>query len=224
MTDNHTAPIEVTGFSWVPPFARGLVRDLRVRWTLEELGQSYGTRLFDPRQDRAPVRQFQPFGQVPSLVEGDAHLFETGAICLWLAERSEALLPREAAARAEVMSWSLAALNSIEPFILSYQMVSFFDKDKPGAADYLPVVEARLRDRLAQLAEALGSQDWLAGQFSVADILMVHVLLPLAKNGALADHPALAAYVARGEARPACARALAAQIADFSDEEEGAFA
>lgn len=218
MPVSDTAGIEITGYSWVPDFARGLVRDLRVRWTLEELGLDYRTRLYNRAvsgpEDRMPE---QPFGQVPCFTEGDVQMFESGAICLLLAERSEALLPRDGAGRARVMSWAIAALNSVEPFLFSYQMAKLFDADKPGAAEYLPVTEERLRTRLIQLSDALGEGEWLTGRFTIADLLMVHVLAPLLKAG-FDDMPVnLAAYVGRGQERPAYRAALVAQLADFTE-------
>jgi len=211
--------IEVTAFSWVPPTARGLVRDLRVRWALEEMGESYSTQLYDRRvsgpEDRKPE---QPFGQVPAFREGDVAMFESGAICLHLAERSEALLPRDPAARALAQSWTIAALASVEPYITMLQHVVLFDADKPGAAEFAPSTEARLAGRLEQLTEALGEREWLAGQFTVADVIMVTVLRQLWRNDRLGAHPSLAAYVRRGEARPAFTRALAAQLNDFEGE------
>jgi len=214
-----TRDIELTAFSWVPPMPRGLVRDLRARWVLEEMGLPYRTRLFDRRisgpEDRKPD---QPFGQVPAMREGEAVLFESGAMCLWLAERDPALMPRDDAARARVLSWVFAALNSVEPNILMLQYVTLFDADAPGAAEFVPTAESRLADRLLQLSEALGGNDWLAGSFSVADVLMVSVLRQLMRGDRLADFPALRAYVERGEARPAFQRALAAHMADFIDD------
>lgn len=214
----ETAAIEITAYSWVPPFAQGLVKDLRIRWVLEELELPYSIRLYN-RAISGPEDRLaeQPFGQVPCFVEGDVHMFESGAICLWLAERSEELLPRDEADRARVMSWVFAALNSIDPFLLSYLMATLFDQDKPGAAEYAPATEERLRERLQRLSDALGANDWLAGRFSVADILMVHVLAPLVTSGLPHMPDNLLAYVARGQARPAYVRALAAQMADFTE-------
>lgn len=217
MPVSETAAIEITAYSWVPDFAKGLVRDLRVRWTLEELGLPYRVRLYNravsEAEDRIPE---QPFGQVPCLVEGDVRMFESGAICLWLAERSDLLLPREAQAHARVTSWVFAALNSIEPFVLSYQLANVFDADKPGATDYAPATGKRLGQRLRQLSDALGTRDWLTERFSVADILMAHVLMPLTKAGFDAMPENLAAYVERAGARPAFQAALAAQLDDFT--------
>ncbi|MEO6718416.1 MAG: glutathione S-transferase family protein [Novosphingobium sp.] len=215
--------IEVTAFSWVPPMPRGLVRDLRVRWALEEIGLPYATRLFDRRtsgpEDRMPE---QPFGQVPAFRDGDVKLFESGAICLWLAQRSHALLPPDDAGRARAMSWTFAALNSVEPNILMVQYATLFDPDKPGAAEFAPTLEGRLDDRLQQLSDALGEADWLDGVFSVADLLMVSVLRQISRGKRLAKFASLADYVARGEARPAFQRALVSHMGDFIDDEQGA--
>jgi glutathione S-transferase len=211
---------ELTAFSWVPPMPRGLVRDLRARWALEEMSQPYRTRLFDRRisgpEERKPD---QPFGQVPAMREGDAVLFESGAICLWLAERDPALMPRAEVDRARVLSWVFAALNSVEPNILLLQYVTLFDANAPGAAEFVPTAKSRLYDRLLQLSEALGENDWIAGSFTVADVLMVSVLRQLGRGDQLEPFPNLKAYVARGEARPAFQRALAAHMADFVDDE-----
>ena len=219
----ESAPgIEISAFDWMPAFGHGLVRDLRVRWLLEEIGLPYATRLYSRFDASGPVAGFttddHPFHQVPAFAQGEVRMFESGAICLYLAESSEKLLPREEKARAETLSWSFAALSSIEPFVLHHQMIAVFDRDQPGAADYAPVAEKRLRTRLSLLSDALGGKDWLTGDFSVADILMVHVLAPPSvRSGGLQDN--LAAYVERGQARPAYQRALAAQIADFQDRE-----
>ena len=211
---------ELTAYSWVPEMARGLVRDLRVRWALEELGLPYQTKLFDRRasgpEERKPE---QPFGQVPAWRDGDVALFESGAICLWLAQHHDELLPPDDAGRAKAMSWTFAALNSVEPFVLIMQVVRLFDADKPGAQEFAPSADKRLADRLTQLAEALGDAEWLCGTFTVADVIMASVLRPLLRSKRLAAFPSLAAYVARGEARPAFQRALEAQFDDFIADE-----
>lgn len=217
MPDSETAAIEITGYNWVPDFAKGLVRDLRVRWALEEIGLPYRVRLLHPAEPRPETFLLeQPFGQVPTYREDDVHLFESGAILLHIGEKDERLLPREAQARARVTSWVFAALNSIEPFILSYQLANVFDADKPGATDYAPATGKRLGQRLRQLSDALGTRDWLTERFSVADILMAHVLMPPTKAGFDAMPENLAAYVERARARPAFQAALAAQLGDFT--------
>ncbi|MCB2061188.1 MAG: glutathione S-transferase family protein [Novosphingobium sp.] len=216
-----SSPPEVTAFSWVPPMPRGLVRDIRVRWALEEVDRDYRTRLFDRRvsgpEDRKPE---QPFGQVPAYREGNVALFESGAICLWIAEKHPGLLPEDENARASALSWTFAALNSVEPNILLLQYVTLFDADKPGAAEFVPTAQSRLADRLQQLSDALGERDWLAGEFSVADILMVSVLRQLGRGDRLDPFPNLVAYVARGEARAAFKRAYDAHMADFMADAE----
>lgn len=219
------ATIEITALSSVPPMARGLVRDLRVRWVLEELGIPYRTRLYDRMPGGVPAPDFvipdHPFSQVPGLVDGDVAMFESGAICLRLAEDDERLMPRDEAQRARTLSWTFAALSSVEPFILHHQIVTAFDRNKPGATDYAPQTADRLRRRLDQLGAALGDKEWLCDRFTVADILMVHVLVPgsVAAVG-LPDN--LSAYIARGKDRPAYQRALDAQMADFANEESKA--
>ena len=219
MAVSEKADIEITGYSWVPPIAHGLVKDLRVRWTLEELGLPYRVRLYNRAvsgpEDRVSE---QPFGQVPCFTEGNVKMFESGAICLWLAERSEMLLPRDEAGRARVMSWVFAALNSVEPLVLLYQATSGFDHDKPGAADYAPTTEERLHGRLKLLSEALGTKDWLTDDFTVADILMIHVLMPLTKRDSFDMPDVIAAYIDRGRARPAFKAALDAQMAGFTEQ------
>lgn len=214
--------LEITAFSWVPPMPRGLVRDLRVRWACEEIGKPYRTRLFDHRLDGPETRKpDQPFGQVPAMRDGPVEMFESGAILLYLAHDDERLLPFDPQARWKAVSWFMAALNSVEPNILMLQYVALFDADKPGAAEFVPTAQSRLAERLALLSEALGGNDWLAGAFSVADLLMVSVLRQLGRGDRLDPFPNLLAYVARGEARPAFQDALAKHMADFdlSDEQ-----
>lgn len=218
------AGIEVTGFSWVPPFARGMVRDYRIRWALEELGLPYRTRLMDAREAR-PAAYFseQPFGQVPAYVEGDIRMFESGAVCLYLAERGEVLLPRDEIGRTRAMSWCFAALNSIEPALSTLIDIDLFFAGEEWAKARRPGAIRAIRERLDQLTAALGDQDWLEGRFTVGDLLMASALRELHHSDLLPEYPALAAYVARAEARPAFKRAIAAQMADFipdNDEQE----
>lgn len=209
------ATIEITAYSWVPPGARGLVKDLRVRWALEEIGLPYRVRLFDHRTAQAAARMpDQPFGQVPAFNEGDVRMFESGAIVLYLAERSDILMSRNEARRARTLSWAFAALNSVEPFVQQL-MILQFSQDKPGAQAFRPTAEEMVRGRLAQLATALGDQPWLEGGFSAADILMATVLMQLRGTELVAEQPALAAYVERAAIRPAYIRALDAQMANF---------
>lgn len=215
------AVIEVTGFSWVPPFARGLVRDYRVRWALEEIGLDYRTRLIDPRGPR-PVDYLleQPFGQVPCLVEGDVRMFESGAICLYLAERSDLLLPRDEAARTRVMSWCFAAMNSVEPLLMQLVEVDIFCKGEPWTEARRPGLVEAIRHRLDQLAAMLGDKEWLEGPFTVGDLLMTAVLRNLRHTDLVTGHGVLGPYVARAEARPAFQRAFAAQLADLNLKED----
>jgi glutathione S-transferase len=220
MPIDPNAAIEITAYSWVPPGARGLVRDFRIRWTLEELGLPYRVQLYDRRvsgpEDRQPE---QPFGQVPAFREGDVRMFESGAICLHLAERGEALLPRDVIGRTRAMCWTFAALNSVEPLVTLVQHVSLFDRDKPGAVEFAPTAEERLRDRLDQLDAALGNSEWLEGDFTIGDLITVSVLRMPNRSNRLAGHPRLVDYVRRGEARPAFVRALDGQMADFQEDQ-----
>ncbi|MBY0569465.1 MAG: glutathione S-transferase family protein [Hyphomonadaceae bacterium] len=209
--------ITISAFEWVPDFARGQVRDLRPRWALEEAGLPYQTRLLKMgEQDTAEYRALQPFGQVPIFQEDGVTLFETGAIVLHIGERSEALLPKDPVARAHATQWVIAALNSIEPFVLQVALIDLFYKDeewaklrRPGAAEFA-------QKRLTGLANALGDKAYLDGErFTVGDLMMSSVLriLPALTN----EHANLKAYVERCTARPAFQRALAAQLEDFKD-------
>jgi glutathione S-transferase len=220
MPIDPNATIEITAYSWVPPFAQGLVRDLRVRWALEEIGLPYRVRLFDRRTAEAETRiPDQPFGQVPAFFEGDVRMFESGAIVLYLAERSEILMPRDEAGRTRALCWAFAALNSVEPPIMQLLFV-LWDKDKPWAQERRPAAEEWARSRLAQLADALGDKPWLEGEFSAGDLLMASVLQILRSTDLVAEHPNLANYLERAKARPAYIRALDAQMADFINDEQ----
>lgn len=214
---SESRPI-VTAFSWVPDFAKGLVRDLRIRWALEEIGRPYDTRLFgaaNPRPD--DYLQWQPFDQVPAFADSDIRLFESGAILLYLGEQDERLLPADGQERWSAICWLFAGLSSVEPFFQRLVGYDVFHADKPWAKE-ARVPAADLAERkLKRVADALGDKDWLAGPFSIADIVMVTVFNNLRHTEMLKDHPTLAAYKARGEARPAHQRALAAQLADFED-------
>ena len=206
--------ITITAFERSPDGGKGLARDTRVRWALEEVGQPYEVRLLSFRAMKEPAHlALHPFGQIPTYEEGDLVLFETGAIVLHLAGRHAGLLPDDANARARAITWMFAALNTVEPPILDLSNARFLEGDKPWCKDRLPLVEDRIRARLDQLAARLGDADWLDGAFSAGDLLMVSVLLRLRPSGILDRHPTLAAYVARGEARPAYQRAFAAQLA-----------
>ena len=208
----------ITAFERSPDRGRGLARDMRVRWALEEAGQPYDVRLvsFEAMKQSAH-RAVQPFGQIPSYEEGDLVLFESGAIVLHVAQRSADLLPADPRGRARAVAWMFAALNTVEPPILDLQNAMFQEGAKPWAEERMPLVKERIRDRLRALAEYLGDADWLDGAFSAGDLLMIAVLLRVKPSGLLAEFPSLAAYVARGEARPAYQRAFAAQLAVFTD-------
>lgn len=209
--------VTITAFDWVPSFARGLVRDLRLRWMLEEIGEPYDVRYLSPGEQKGPEhRALQPYGQIPTLEEGDLTLFESGAIVLHLAETRRCLLPADPQARARAIEWMIAALNTVEPPIGDLAAVNIFEFDKPWSAQRRPAVEARVRERLGETAARLEGREWFDGDFSVGDLMMVSVLRILAGKLLLAEHPTLLDYVARGEARPAFQRALAAQLAGFT--------
>jgi glutathione S-transferase len=206
--------IIITAFERSPDGGRGLARDTRVRWALEEVGQLYEVRLVSFRDMREPAHlALHPFGQIPTYEEGDLALFETGAIVFHIAEHHAGLLPKDANARARAISWMFAAVNTVEPPILELGTVRLLEGDKPWSNERVPLVEGRIRDRLKQLSARLGDADWLDGTFSAGDLMMVSVLLRLKSSGLLNEHPRLAAYVSRGEARPAYQRAYAAQLA-----------
>lgn len=207
----------ITAFDWVPDFAKGQVRDLRVRWALEEIGQPYDVRyLAQGEQKAGPHRTIQPFGQVPTLQEGDLTLFESGAIVLYVAESRGKLLPADTAGRARAIEWMFAALNTVEPPIMELAIVDLFEADKPWSKPRRPSVEQRIRERLKEVARRLGDADWLDGDFSAGDLMMVAVLRIIEDDPLLAEQPTLVAYVARGTARPAFQGALAAQLAGFT--------
>jgi len=206
--------ITITAFERSPDGGKGLARDTRVRWALEEAGLPYEVRLVSFRaMKEAAHLALNPFGQIPTYEEGELALFETGAIVLHIAERRPGLFPADANARARAIVWMFAAVNTIEPPILELVTVKLTEGDKPWKAERMPLVEDRVRARLNQLAARLGEADWLDGGFSAGDLLMVSVLLRLRPSGLLDEFPSLAAYVARGEARPAYQRAFAAQLA-----------
>ncbi|HEX8261998.1 MAG TPA: glutathione S-transferase family protein [Allosphingosinicella sp.] len=209
--------ITVTAFRSVPPFARGLVRDLRVRWALEEAGLRYAVKLLaEGEKDGAEYRAWQPFGQVPAYEENGLKLFESGAIVLRIAERSETLLPGDPAARARAAQWLFAALNTIEPPILNLAGIDLFHADQEWARLRRPDAEAAVRNRLGELAAALGDKPFLDGpRFTAGDLMMATVLRILRHTGLVAEQPRLAEWLARCESRPAFERALAGQLADL---------
>jgi glutathione S-transferase len=206
--------ITITAFERSPDGGKGLARDTRVRWALEEAGLPYEVRLVSFRSMKEPAHlALHPFGQIPTYEEGDLALFETGSIVLHIAEHHPGLFPADANARARAITWMFAALNTVEPPILELVTARVVEGSRPWSAERLPLVEDRVRARSNQLAMRLGNGDWLDGGFSAGDLLMVSVLLRLRPSGLLNEFPSLAAYVARGEARPAYQRAFAAQLA-----------
>ncbi len=209
--------IQVTAFQWVPPFAQGLVRDLRVRWALEEAGIPYGDDLIGPEDQATPAyRARQPFGQVPAYRENGVEMFESGAIVLHISESSDQLMPADAAGRAMVGAWLFAAINSVEPHISNIADIDLFHAGEAWTVERRPQVEAQLRRRLTELQTALGDRDWLVGdRFSAADLMMATVLRGLRHTTLLADYPGLTAFVERCTARPAFKRALADQMKPF---------
>lgn len=209
--------IVITAFERSPDGGRGLARDTRVRWALEEVGQPYEVRRVSFRAMKEPAhRALHPFGQIPTYEDGDLVLFETGAIVFHIAERHAGLLPDDANARARAMAWMFAALNTVEPPILELANAMLLERDKAWYEKRLPLVTERARDRLGQLSARLGAADWLDGGFSAGDLMMVSVLLRLKPSGILDAYPNLTAYLARGEARPAYKRAFDAQWAPYT--------
>jgi glutathione S-transferase len=213
-----TAAAEITGFTWVPEFARGFVRDTRARWAFEEVGLPYRVRLIDFEEVKSEAhRNIQPFGQVPTFADGEVEMFESGAIAVRIAEQGSGLLPQDDAGRARAIQWVIAALNSVEPFVVQLVVVDLFEADKPWSAERRPSVVDTLRSRLHDLSNALGENDWLDGNFTVGDLIMVSVLRQLHDSGLLTEFPNLAAYVARGEGRPAYKRAMSDHLATFEN-------
>lgn len=209
--------ITITAFERSPDGGKGLARDTRVRWALEEVGQPYEVRLVSFRAMKEPAhRALHPFGQIPTYEEGDLALFETGAMVLHIAEHHAGPLPSDAHARARAITWMFAAINTVEPPILDLQTTRLLEGDKSWFEQRLPLVEERIRVRLGELSARLGNADWLDGAFSAGDLMMVAVLLRLRASGLLDGYPGLCAYVARGEARPAYRRAFEAQWAVFT--------
>ena len=204
----------ITAFEKSPDGGKGLARDTRVRWALEEAGQPYEVRLVSLAGMKQPAHLgLHPFGQIPTYEDGDLTLFETGAIVFHIAERHASLLPIDANARARAISWMFAALNTIEPPILDLVTARIVEGDRSWSQERMPLVADRIRARLERLSTRLGNADWLDGAFSAGDLLMVSVLLRLRLSGILDEYRTLAEYVARGEARPAYGRAFAAQLA-----------
>lgn len=211
--------ITISAFRWVPEFARGQVRDLRARWALEEARLPYRTRLLGQGDNDQPeYRALQPFGQVPILEEDGLVLFESGAIVLHIGERSEALLPKDPAARARATQWLVAALNSIEPFVMNVVIIDLFYANEQWAQLRRPGAVEFVNKRLAALDRSLGDKPFLDGdRFTAGDLMMSTVLRILSNTDIISGHPRLAAYIERCTARPAFQRALNAQLADFRE-------
>lgn len=208
--------VTITAFEASPDRGRGLARDMRVRWALEEVGQPYQVRLLSfAAMKQPPHLALHPFGQIPTYEEGALALFETGGIVLHIAETYPGLLPEDSDARARAIAWMFAAVNTMEQPIVEREAAILLERDKPWHAERLPVLDQRVRTRLGQLSARLGETEWLDGAFSAADLMMVTVLRRPAAAEFIADYPNLAAYVARGEARPAYRRAFADQLAVF---------
>jgi glutathione S-transferase len=208
----------ITAFADSPDRGRGMARDMPVRWALEETGQPYEVRLVSFAEMKQPAHLARhPFGQIPTYEEGDLVLFESGAIVFHIAERHAGLLPDEANARARAIAWMFAALSTMEPPILDREYPAYTERDRPWYEERLLLLSDRVRVRLGELSRRLGDADWLDGGFSAGDLMMVTVLRRLKGSGLVEKHPNLAAYVARGEARPAFQRAFAAQLAVFTN-------
>ena len=218
MPVNSTASTEVTAFRWVPDFAAGLVRDLRIRWALEEIERPYRIRLLDALNPR-PADYFheQPFGQVPAYKDDQVHLFESGAILIHLGLQDERLLPGDLNARMRAIAWLIAALNSVEPMLFELINIDIFNRDQDWTKERRPQVVEKVEARLKLLSDALGDQDWFEGRFSIGNLMIVAVLRQLRHTDIVAKFPNLAALVARGETRPAFRRALSDQLAVFAE-------
>jgi glutathione S-transferase len=208
----------ITAFKNSPDRGRGLARDMRVRWALEEVGQPYKVQLVTFEEMKQPAyRELQPFGQIPAYHDGDFVLFESGAIVLHIAEKHGGLLPQETNARARAIAWMFCALNTVEPPIVERSLFEILEKEKSWYKERLPMLEERILVRLKELSAQLGNADWLDGAFSAGDLLMVTVLRRLGGKGLLEHFPNLCAYIARAEARPAYQRAFAAQLAVYQE-------
>jgi glutathione S-transferase len=219
MPINAQAPIEVTAFSWVPQPAQGLVKDLRVRWALEEAGLDYRVRLIGMERPAGYAKE-QPFCQVPCIREGEVQLFESGAILQYIGEKSDKLLPRDTQAKYRAVQWTYAALNSVEPFVQIRVLLEGFWADREWAKPSMPTFDELARLRLGQVAEWLGDREWLEGdRFTIGDLMMVSVLRIGDRRGLLDDRPSVHDYLKRGEARPAFKQALEDQLATFREHE-----
>ncbi|MBR1174830.1 glutathione S-transferase family protein [Bradyrhizobium sp. KB893862 SZCCT0404] len=207
----------ITAFETSPDRGRGQARDMRVRWALEEVGQPYDVRLVSFAAMKQPAHlALHPFGQIPTYEDGDLALFESGAIVLHIAERHAGLLPTDSNARSRAIAWMFAALSTLEPPIVELGMAVLFERDRSWYAERLPMLQERVRTRLGELSRRLGKADWLDGAFSAGDLMTVTVLRRLNNSGLLDEYPEIAAYVGRGEGRPAFRRAFEAQLAVFN--------
>ena len=218
MPVDSTATAEVTAFRWVPDFAAGLVRDLRIRWALEEIERPYRVKLLDALNPRPPEYFLeQPFGQVPAYKDEQVQLFESGAILIHLAIEDERLLPADRNARMRSVAWMITALNSIEPMLFELLNIDIFNRGQDWTKERRPQVVEKIETRLKLLSEALGDQEWFEGRFSIGNLMIVAVLRQLRHTDIVAKFANLAALIARGEARPAFQRALADQLAVFAE-------
>ncbi|SDP84512.1 glutathione S-transferase family protein [Phyllobacterium sp. OV277] len=209
--------ITITAFERSPDRGQGLARDMRVRWALEEVGQPYDVRLVSFKAMKEPAHlALHPFGQIPTYEEGDLALFESGAIVFHIAQRYPGLLPDDPNGRARAIAWMFAAVGTVEAPIIERQVAKFAEGNRNWSAQRMPLIDDRIRERLAELSARLGNAEWLDGPFSAGDLMMVHVLLRLRISGILDEYSNLSAYVARGEARPAYKRAFAAQLTVFT--------
>lgn len=207
----------ITAFESSPDRGRGLARDMPVRWALEEVGQPYDVRLVSFAELKEPAHKaLRPFGQIPTYEEDDLALFESGAIILRIAESHPGLLPYEPNARARAIAWMFAAKSTVEPVIVEAEVAKLLERDRSWTPERLPMIEDRIRTRLRDLSDRVGDSDWLDGEFSAGDLLMINVLRRPAGTAIVGEFPNLAAYVARGEARPAFKRAFDAQLAVFN--------
>ncbi|WP_449473413.1 glutathione S-transferase family protein [Sphingobium chungangianum] len=216
--------VTITAFDWVPDFAKGQVRDLRVRWALEEVGEEYHVRyLRQGEQKEAGHRRRQPYGQVPTLEEDDLTLFESGAIVHHIASTRDGLFPADAAGRARATEWMFAALNTVEPLIMDLSIIDLFEADKPWSRPRRPAVETRIRERLQETADRLGDEEWFDGAFTAGDLMMISVLRIIEHDPLLTEQAKLVDYVKRGTARPAFQRALASQFEGFTGSPPAAY-
>lgn len=212
----------ITAFKDSPDRGQGLARDMTVRWALEEVGQAYDVRLVPFKEIKDPAhRAVHPFGKIPTLEEGDLTIFESGSIVLHIAETRKGLFSSDAGARSRAITWMFAALSTVEPPIVELSAAFLIEREKSWYAERQPMLQGNVRVRLSELSKHLGSNEWLDGDFSAGDLMMIAVLRRLKRSGLLAEFPNIAAYVERGEARPAFQRAFAAQLAVFEASQAG---